>query len=95
MSIFLFTKSKEPKAQRLQTKKVRNGIYIVCGILMIVALLVIFVGGFMKVIREDVYNRNHLTFSDGSAGDRIFRLCLADKRRNFLRTNEFERIGEK
>lgn len=62
MSIFLFTKSKETREQRRKEKKTRNTIYVVCGVFMIIALLVIFVGGFLEVIPPPIYEKLQLTF---------------------------------
>ncbi|MDJ0645451.1 MAG: hypothetical protein QNJ57_05635 [Flavobacteriaceae bacterium] len=61
MSLFLFTKSDKVKEERTKQKKQRNRIYITCGILMALALIVIFLG-FLKIIPEDIYAKNHLTF---------------------------------
>lgn len=61
MSLFLFTKSNKLKKQRTKQKQKRNTVYIVCGVLMSIALLVI-VLGLTEVIPEDIYAKNHLTF---------------------------------
>ncbi|MEO7533961.1 MAG: hypothetical protein ABIU30_08950 [Ferruginibacter sp.] len=58
MSLFLFTKSKNYRTKR---KRIRNGIFRTCGLIMIAALLVAFFG-FLKVINEDFYNSHNLTF---------------------------------
>ena len=62
MSIFLFTKSDKTKEERGVKKKIRNRIYRVCGVLMIFAITVIFLGGFCKLIPEDIYQNHQLTF---------------------------------
>lgn len=61
MSFFIFTRSNKPKAERTKEKKQRNTIYKVTGIIMFCALLVIMLG-LLKVIPEDVYYENHITF---------------------------------
>lgn len=61
MSLFLFTKSDKSPAARGARKRLRNRIYRTCGIIMIVALLIIF-AGFLKLIPETFYEENHLTF---------------------------------
>jgi len=62
MSIFLFTKSNKSKEKRGTNKIIRNRIYRVCGVIMILAMLVIFLGGFCKLIPEDVYRSHQITF---------------------------------
>ena len=61
MSLFLFTKSKKPPEKRTPKKKLRNKIYRVCGVIMVLALLVIFIG-FLRIINDDFYTKHHLTF---------------------------------
>lgn len=61
MSIFLFTKSDlEPKF-RGREKIIRNRIYRVCGALMILAMLVIFLG-FLDIIPIEIYEKYKLTY---------------------------------
>lgn len=62
MSIFLFTKSDKTKEERRARKKIRNKIYRVCGAIMIIAMGVIFLGGFCKLIPKDFYQNHQLTF---------------------------------
>lgn len=61
MSLFLFTKSDKSPSKRPTTKVVRNRIYRVCGVLMLLAILTIF-ARFINLIPEDFYNDNCLTF---------------------------------
>ncbi|MFT3911680.1 MAG: hypothetical protein QM737_19815 [Ferruginibacter sp.] len=61
MSIFIFTKSDKPRSLQTPKKKIRNVIYVVCGILMLLALLVAF-AGYKDWIDPDFYNSHHLTF---------------------------------
>lgn len=61
MSLFVFTRSDKPKAERTKEKKQRNTIYKITGAIMFCALLVIMLG-LLKVIPEDVYYQNHITF---------------------------------
>lgn len=60
MSLFVFTMSDKTKDQKTKQKKWRNRIYRFCGVTMILALLVIFPG--VKIIPEDFYDNNNLTF---------------------------------
>lgn len=62
MSLLLFTRSRVSLKQRGRNKHIRNWIYVGCGIIMIVAILVIFIGGFLGAIPEDTYDRLSLTF---------------------------------
>ncbi|MCL5244240.1 hypothetical protein M4I21_00360 [Cellulophaga sp. 20_2_10] len=61
MSIFIFTRSNKPKAERTKEKKQRNTIYKISGIVMLASLLVIMLG-LLKVIPEELYSQNHITF---------------------------------
>ena len=61
MSIFLFTKSDKPPGARGRDKVLRNRICRVCGMLMIAAMLVI-LGGSMGWILQDGYDKLHMTF---------------------------------
>jgi len=61
MSLFLFVKSDKPKGKRCKEKVRRNKIYRICGIVMILALVVI-VLGLLKVIPSEIYSRLKLTF---------------------------------
>ncbi|WP_323788226.1 hypothetical protein [Psychroserpens sp.] len=61
MSYFLFTKSNKAPNQRGQKKKIRNKIFRVCAILIVISLIIILLG-FTGVIPEDIYNGNQLTF---------------------------------
>ncbi|MBP0904429.1 hypothetical protein ACFSKN_12310 [Mariniflexile gromovii] len=61
MSLFLFTKFNKAEG-KTKEKKQRNVVFIICGILMIIALLVVFLGDGLNLIPEDVYNGYHITF---------------------------------
>ena len=61
MSLFLFTKSNKTKEFRTKQKNQRNAVYIICGVLMSIALLVILLG-LTGVIPEEIYTQNHFTF---------------------------------
>lgn len=61
MSLFLFTKSDKPASKMGSKKKIRNSIYRVCGILMIIAMLVIGAGA-MGFIPETFYRNHCLTY---------------------------------
>ena len=60
MSIFLFTKSDKTVSERTREKKARNRIYRVCGVLMILAILVVVAPA--SIIDPVFYKTNHLTF---------------------------------
>lgn len=62
MSLFLFTKSNKTAKERTPQKKIRNRIYITCGVIMILSVLVIFFGGFMEMIPPQYYDPYHITF---------------------------------
>jgi hypothetical protein len=60
ISLFVFTLSDKPKEKRTKQKILRNKIYIACGIIMILAVLVIFPG--CKIISQQYYENHNLTF---------------------------------
>lgn len=62
MSLLVFTRTPVPLEQRGRNKRIRNRIYITCGFIMVLALLVAFVGGYLGIIPEDTYDRYRLTF---------------------------------
>lgn len=59
MSLFLFTKTNQ--AQPGARKKLRNVIYVACGIVMILSMLAI-LAGTIGIIPKDFYLAHHLTF---------------------------------
>ncbi|RXG32598.1 hypothetical protein [Leeuwenhoekiella marinoflava] len=61
MALFLFVKSNTPKEKRCEEKVRRNKVYRICGIVMIVALVVIILG-LTEIISPETYNRLKLTF---------------------------------
>lgn len=61
MAFFLFTKSNKPPEHRGRKKKIRNRIYRVCAVLIVLSLVIILLG-FSGVIPKDVYDNNQLTF---------------------------------
>ena len=61
MSYFLFTRSDKPPAQRGKKKRLRNRIYRVCAVLIVLSLIIILLG-FTKVISSEIYDGNQLTF---------------------------------
>ena len=61
MSIFLFTKSDKPKAERGMNKRRRNRIYRTTGVIMLLAILVI-LSNFLGIISDKVFKEFHLTF---------------------------------
>lgn len=68
MSLFLFTKTDKPPGREGLAKQVRNRIYIICGALMILAMVVIFLDFLSTTfhvsisIPHDWYEANNLTF---------------------------------
>ncbi len=62
MSFFLFTKSKHHVASRPRNKKIRNRIYRTCGLIIVMALLVIFVHYEMSSDPNSWYYQHQLTF---------------------------------
>lgn len=62
MALFLFTKSDKPRGQRGSRKVIRNRIYRVCGVLMIVALLVMVLGMAGIIMSPETYEANHITY---------------------------------
>jgi formate hydrogenlyase subunit 3/multisubunit Na+/H+ antiporter MnhD subunit len=61
MSIFLFTRSNKTARQRTPEKRRRNRIYRTCGVIMLLAMLVI-VAGKLKWINPVYYSNHHFTF---------------------------------
>lgn len=62
MSIFLFTKSNKPVRERGSMKILRNRIYRVCGVLMVLSMAVILLGGFFELIPPDIYASKQITY---------------------------------
>lgn len=61
MTLFLFTKSDKAPSKRGSKKKIRNRIYKICGVLMLIAVLVIF-AGFLNIIPEPFYSDSCITY---------------------------------
>lgn len=61
MSLKVFTLSNKPKGERGKMKNIRNTIYKICGIIMILAMVVI-AGKLVGIIDADLYDNNNLTF---------------------------------
>jgi hypothetical protein len=61
MSFFLFTKSNKPPSERGTQKIIRNRIYRTCGVLMLLALLILFAGS-LKIIPPSYFKTFPLTF---------------------------------
>ncbi len=62
MALFLFTKSDKAPEARGGRKKIRNRIYRVCGVMMIVALLVMVLGMMGVIMSPETYEANQITF---------------------------------
>jgi succinate dehydrogenase hydrophobic anchor subunit len=61
MSFFLFTKSDKLPSERGSKKIIRNRIYRICGILMLLAILILFAGS-LKIIPSEYFTAYPLTF---------------------------------
>lgn len=61
MSFFLFTKSDKSPSERGSKKRIRNRIYRTCGILMVLAILILFAGS-LNIIPSDYFKEHSLTF---------------------------------
>ena len=61
MSIFVFTKSDKAPAERSRNKKIRNRIYRVCGVVMILAILVM-LSNVVGIISNEVFSKYSLVF---------------------------------
>lgn len=61
MSFFLFTKSNKSPSERGSQKIIRNRIYRTCGILTVLAILILF-AGFLKIIPSEYFKQYPLTF---------------------------------
>lgn len=61
MSLFLFTKSDKPPHERGRAKRRRNRVFRTCGVLMVLALLVILANP-LKIISNEDFDRYHLMF---------------------------------
>jgi hypothetical protein len=62
MSFFLFTITDKSKKLMGNPKILRNIIYKTCAIIMVIAILIVFIGGFLEKIPPSIYNCNHITF---------------------------------
>lgn len=62
MSFFLFTKSNLPPHLRSQNKKLRNKLYRICAILMVLSIITILLWGFLEIFPKDIYEKYQLTF---------------------------------
>ncbi|WP_281323737.1 hypothetical protein [Flavobacterium sp. IMCC34518] len=61
MSFFLFTKSNKDPEQRGTKKNIRNRIYRTCGILMVLAVLILFAGS-LNIVPQTFFSTFQLTF---------------------------------
>ena len=77
MSFFLFTKSNKAPEHRGKKKRIRNRIFRVCAVLIVVSLIIILLG-FTGVINADFYNGNQLTFWMENSRSRKFWVCVVD-----------------
>lgn len=62
LSLFVFTLSDKKGKERGKQKINRNRVYTTCGLIMIAAVGIIFCGTVLRLIPEDVYDQNHITF---------------------------------
>jgi succinate dehydrogenase hydrophobic anchor subunit len=61
MSLFLFTKSNKSPSERGSKKIIRNRIYRTCGVLTVLAILILFAGS-LKIIPSEYFKQYPLTF---------------------------------
>jgi hypothetical protein len=61
MALFVFTKSSHSPSQRTPNKRNRNRVYRTCGVVMLAAMCVAFLG-FLDIIPATIYDGNNLTF---------------------------------
>ncbi len=61
MALFVFTKSSHRPSQRTPNKRNRNKVYRTCGVVMLAAMCVAFLG-FLNIIPSTIYDGNNLTF---------------------------------
>lgn len=61
MSLFLFTNSNQSGEKKGTRIKVHNRIHRTCGVLMLMALMII-LAGYLDIIPDDFYEAHHLTF---------------------------------
>lgn len=61
MAIFIFTRSDSEPRERTRNKRRRNRIYRVCGVIMLIAILII-LANVLKIISDDVFTNYHITF---------------------------------
>lgn len=61
MSLFLFTKFDKSQGKTKEKVK-RNVVYKVCGVLMVIALVVVLLGGGLELLPPDDYNNLNITF---------------------------------
>jgi hypothetical protein len=61
MSLFVFTKSNKPPAERGKPKRRRNRVFRTCGVIMVLALLII-VANFAGLIPGETFGKYHLMF---------------------------------
>ncbi|GAB3337656.1 hypothetical protein GCM10027429_22330 [Marivirga atlantica] len=62
MSFFLFVKSNKPKGERSKNKIIRNTIYRVCAVLMVLSIAVIGLLSYTDIISEARYDALKITF---------------------------------
>jgi succinate dehydrogenase hydrophobic anchor subunit len=61
MAFFLFTKSNKSPSERGSKKIIRNRIYRTCGVLIVLAILILFAGS-LKIIPSEYFKEYPLTF---------------------------------
>ena len=61
MSLFIFTRSDKPPQLRGAQKKNRNRVFRTCGIIMILAIMVV-AANFVGIISDEIFEKYHLTF---------------------------------
>ena len=84
MSIFLFTKSDKPVTERGSKKIIRNRIYRTCGVLILLAISILFAGSF-KIIPLEYFKEYPLTFWMETLSIESFGIAWLIKGRTFVK----------
>ena len=93
MALFLFTRSNLPAGSRGRAKVMRNRIYRTCGILIIIALVIMLLG-VLKVIPDAIYTDNNLTFWMETVAVESFGFAWLIKGETFFKDGQQEEYRE-
>jgi hypothetical protein len=87
MSFFVFTRSDKAPQARGWKKRTRNKIYRVCGVIMVLAILVI-AANFFGLINDNIFDEYHLTFWMEAAAVEAFGIAWLVKAEVILKDND-------